>query len=171
MPCGGKRCIPAIDVALSGALKQEALAKKLCGLIDLIALLRNQISLDQSDGQATPSSTTQSLATELVRQIDAIDVYTADSTGAKSSASEAVDWGLVCDVNCRLLNVLIKNCVIEVNSTTNYTLSDIQDATINYNIDYIVTPAEFLCCISEHFARLQAFLERYVDAKKCESVC
>ena len=167
MPCSGKRCVAAIDIALQGSQKQEALARKLCGFVDLIALIRNQIVLDQNDNLPAPSPETQGLATELIRQINSLgELYTETL-----SAANAQQFGLVCEINCRLLNVLIKRCVAVDNTGANYTLGNIANGTALYSLNYTVTPAEFLCCVSEHFARLQAFLERFAEAKRCEVPC
>lgn len=167
MPCCGPRCYPAIDWALQGSQKQEALAIKFCNWVDLIALIRNQINLDIAAGLTSPITTTQTLAAELIVQLDAEPtVYTATS-GVSSYAATANEFGLVAEINCTLLNVLVRACV-EADPLVN--LGVIANGTLVYADDDSAT-IQFLCCLSDHFRSLQNFLERYAKAKACESPC
>ena len=168
MPCCGPRCYPAIDWALQGTQKQETLALKFCNWVDLIALIRNQINLDICSGETVNSTTTATLAAELVTQLDAEPtVYTANG-GVSSPADTANEFGLVAEINCALLNVLVRACV-EANPLVN--LGVIAAAgTLDYATDTSAT-IQFLCCLSDHFRSLQNFLERYAKAKTCESPC
>jgi len=167
MPCSGTRCYPAIDWALQGSQKQEALSTKFCNWVDLIALIRNQISLDLAAGQTANSATTAELATELVTQLDAESgVYTA-LNGVASGAGTANEFGLICEINCKLLNVLVRSCTdnTSVNLDTVATEGALVYATDNSDT------TQFLCCLSEHFRAVQTFLERFGAAKRCEVPC
>ena len=177
----GSSCVPAIALALQGSQQQAVLAAKICGLIDLIALIRDQIGLDQGANLTLPSATTQSLAVELMKQIDALgEIYNADRSNVSSTSKNAQYFGITMEINCRLLNVLIKQCY-STNGVANFTLGNFVNSSVsatyaitpqvNYAFNYQITPTEFLCCIAEQFARLQSFLERFVNAKKCESIC
>ena len=175
----GSSCVPAIALALQGSQKQALLATKICGLIDLIALIRDQMGLDVGANLTLPGETTQDLVKELMTQIDALgEIYNADRSNVSSTSKNAQYFGITMEINCRLLNVLIKRCY-STNSTGNFTLGNFVNSSytgfitpqVNYAKNYDITPTEFLCCIAEQFARLQSFLERFVNAKKCESIC
>ena len=173
MCCTGDKCYTSIDWALQGPQKQRALSGKFCNWIDLIALIRSQINLDISAGETSPSQVTMELVSTLIDQLDEekfvyktnfsdppVDVDAADATG----------FGLICEINCKLLNVLVKKCSETVDGVPVATLDSVK--TLNYTNSVAVNAhLHFLCCVSDHFRELQVFLERFVKAKGCESPC
>ena len=168
MPCSGTRCYPAIDWALQGSQKQEALSTKFCNWVDLVALIRNQITLDLAAGETANTATTAALAAELVAQLDnESNVYTA-LDGVSGTADTANEFGLVCEINCKLLNVLVRDCNTTENTVNLGALAVAGDVTYEGNVDDYT---QFLCCVADHFRAIQSFLERFVQAKRCEVPC
>ena len=164
----GNRCYPAIDWALQGSQKQVALAGKFCNWVDLVGLIRAQISLDLAAGALVPSATTAALAASLITQLDGESgIYTALNDVAAGAAT-ANQFGLVCEINCTLLNVLVRACT----NVADTDLGNISGATLDYTDTAEVNAhTQFLCCISDHFRAIQAFLERFAKAKSCEQPC
>lgn len=149
----------------------DALKQKICGVIELIATLKEQVSQDIASNATLPSGITILAATQVINTLDSIsEVALLDNASPPvtvASADLAFIFGLNMEINCQFVKVLLRSCYInDENTGITAGLGWLSNDASTYATASSPSPFQFVCCLLEVFTKIKLFLDKY---KKCES--
>ncbi len=166
-------CISAIDNALFN-FDFESLDKKICGLIDLIALIRAQIENDLIIPSTIPSDQTRDLFSQLIQMLDSLGkLIKLDGNNNSIEAGLALTFGLRQTINCRDIVIYKRTCVVIDQLDNIYTLKDFavggkgEYTAIAFG-GYKISPIDYICCLQDYFSNLLKYIS---DVKHVLSRC
>lgn len=136
----------------------------LCGVIKLIINLKDQVDQDYLNNINSPTPATILAATQLavaINNIDGIALLDNMIPPHTTDALNAFSFGLNIEINCQLVKVLLKTCIINDSDISKPGLLWLTDPNSLYSDTMNTTALQFVCCLLEQFNKIKLFTSNY----------